>query len=107
MKFKVGDKVIIANISSTYNRTDKRFIGTKWEVWEVKNNGEYVLSFGPHRAWKENDLISVREYNLQKAIKELKEAKSNINWLEKLDFKDEINRDLDLLIEKLKILCEN
>lgn len=102
MKFKVGDKVVIANVDCAYNRADERFIGTEWEVWEVRDRDEYILSFGPHRVWRENDLISVKEFNLQKAVKELKKARSNINWLEELDFKDKINKDLELLIGKLE-----
>lgn len=56
MKFNIGDKVRITKVNPLTRRQYERFIGTEWEVWEAKDNGEYILSFGSHKVWHEDQL---------------------------------------------------
>ena len=67
MKLNVGDTVRIIKVDPMSEWKYKRFLGSVWDVWEVEGNGEYVLSFGSHKVWHENQLELVKRASMTEA----------------------------------------
>ena len=75
VKFKVGDKVIIA-----YDKVDSAWrvgnIGKIGTIRKTLENGEYSVSgFTPHMFWSEDEMIEAESYETEVGSELLKEVK--------------------------------